>query len=41
MVYGRVWREVREGENAIIIISKKIMLKNVLLDCIKLYDLVL
>lgn len=27
VVYGRGWRQVREGENAIIIISKKIMLK--------------
>lgn len=23
MVYGRVWREVREGGNAVMIISKK------------------
>lgn len=31
MVYGRVWREVREGENTIIIISKKDNAQNVLL----------
>lgn len=31
VVYGRVWREVREGENAIMIISKKDNAQNVLL----------
>lgn len=41
VVYGRGWRQVREGENAIIIIIKKDNAQNVLLDCTKLYDLVL
>lgn len=31
VVYGRVWKEVREGENAIMIISKKDNAQNVLL----------